>query len=85
MQLLPMASPPDGLISAPVCGHHEDPRLGGVWGGGGGVPPAWARASFEWEGAGSGTSPWVYCPRLQRAAPIGPSPSAALPLGPPPP
>ena len=30
MQLLPMASSPDGLISAPVCGHHEDPRLGGA-------------------------------------------------------
>ena len=26
MQLLPMASSPDGLISAPVCGHHEDPE-----------------------------------------------------------
>ena len=30
MQLLPMASSPDGLISAPVCGHHEDPRPGGA-------------------------------------------------------
>ena len=30
MQLLPMASSPDGLISARVCGHHEDPRLGGA-------------------------------------------------------
>ena len=42
MPLLPMASSPDGLISAPVCGHHKDPRLGGarhnqqrVLGGGG--------------------------------------------------
>ena len=30
MQLLPMESSPDGLISAPVCGYHEDPRLGGA-------------------------------------------------------
>ena len=30
MQLLPMASSSDGLISAPGCGHHEDPRLGGA-------------------------------------------------------
>ena len=30
MQLLPMASSPDGLISALVCGHHEDPRRGGA-------------------------------------------------------
>ena len=37
MQLLPMASSPDGLISAPVCGHHEDPRLGGACFGGGGL------------------------------------------------
>ena len=44
MQLLPMASSPDGLISAPVCGHYEDPRLGGAHhnqrregGGGGGI------------------------------------------------
>ena len=30
MQLLPMASSPDGLISAPECGHHKDPRPGGA-------------------------------------------------------
>ena len=30
MQLLPMAPPLTALISAPVCGHHEDPRLGGA-------------------------------------------------------
>ena len=38
MHLLPMASSPDGRISAPVRGHHEDPRLGGAQReGGGGV------------------------------------------------
>ena len=38
---------------------------------------------FALGGGGSGTSPWVCCPRLQ--APIGRSPSAALPLDPFPP